>query len=1441
MATYVYVTSQCRKDTKQQQYGSEVDGFGKKIESQHDSDGFFQRYPPPFLKKRFEKQIRLVAAEYLVGDHVVIGFLRLLVRGGKEYRRFMDSDYQELPGLDRMAGELTSQSLQAYVDSRKDPPPPPPPKPAPDEEVYLHSALNCSENIYQDHHCCETKLWVDAMISPQFADRRNIFVDAVLETIDHNEHGLAVAKCKSDSRFGILFRRIPEQKMVILFTPFKGDPPIAAVRAMYPDLLAKNAPDRQVVLKKTKRAYPQELILNEDAWIQVQKDQEGNMALSLEEIEVLESARKSEGGYPLFINGSAGSGKSTILQYLFTEYLFHHLESGKSSSGPVLFACNDQLLARTNSSVRSILQIRHGRKPGSTGQAESWIEHNARAVGDSLKNFHKWLASLVPLGRFQPGSLIDYGRFKLWWKSRFHHEPSAGKLYNADISWHVIRTYIKGFDPENYLDHDDYLEIATKRKSVTPETYQIVFDKVWKRYQEDQKQHSFWDHQDLTRYVLKHNLIKAEHPVVFCDEAQDFTRIELEALHRHCLFYKRSLHTYQMPQIPVAFAGDPFQTLNPTGFRWEATKAFFTDKFTKNFPGQKQRDINYQELTYNYRSTHHIVRFNNSIQLIRSLVFGFPEIKPQHPWVDQEDVPSVSYFDRSDVGVLKSLKAQSEIRIVVPCEEGFEGEWAKENGLAEFVEFDDAGVPKNVVSPMGVKGLEFPRVVLFGFAGTCPPTLRKAILDPSVELAGDQAIEPQYFLNRLYVGASRPRKRLFIIDSDADIQAFWIPIFSDPENYILRSKSPAAWDRMTGQIIKGSPASWEGDREDPIETAEKLATEGRLRKDRILLRQASQSYAAAGKRAEATMCRAEALELESNFVDAAKFWQELGEFDKSLIAAWNARQDGYKFIMLLGQERPELKNRIHWKFVDFFEKNGGFNDGVVLVKELVDALQGQELLADIVTSSVWPGVIRDCLTRILQKDAKEFGMWALTYRNAANLSAHGVPLANEMLGELAFRGNLMPDAHRHWELVPAEQRGKFERRYLEAKAAVLPFPQSFDAIGELLRRFSEMRFANDLIALVQREGKDRLSDAQLAILARAHLVMGDSNPAFDDITRISDRAVLADLIEAASKAKAAEKREQAIRRIVEVLAAQEEWQEIWELLSTGRCKSIQVQELQRLAKRDVQTYAIPIIDCIALGYGIEKARNELKTDLAGWLREHFPSTFAWRHELHPMLLGRLFERAGMFRETLPYYEALADSKTMSVELRKLAWQRWARVKLQQSLRERENKATGRAEKAYKEAHEMAERLGLGSPEAIPEELTFPLPEVDAEPTEGVIEKPSEPSVPVAAPMSGGAPLAGSGRDYSRSLNVGKIQVRVSSDGHRVNLEHADTLEHASVQILQSIVTMEGKAIPIDEMNRAKIAPWGLVLDFDEIKDGKLNLKLDDGLEVSVPVTNSASK
>lgn len=54
----------------------------------------------------------------------------------------------------------------------------------------------------------------------------------------------------------------------------------------------------------------------------MEKESKSNLVLTEEQVQVVAS---NEPNYPLFISGRAGSGKSTVLQYLFAEVLLRYL------------------------------------------------------------------------------------------------------------------------------------------------------------------------------------------------------------------------------------------------------------------------------------------------------------------------------------------------------------------------------------------------------------------------------------------------------------------------------------------------------------------------------------------------------------------------------------------------------------------------------------------------------------------------------------------------------------------------------------------------------------------------------------------------------------------------------------------------------------------------------------------------------------------------------------------------------------------------------------------------------------------------------------------------------------------------------------------------------------------------------------------------------------
>jgi ATP-dependent exoDNAse (exonuclease V) beta subunit len=76
-------------------------------------------------------------------------------------------------------------------------------------------------------------------------------------------------------------------------------------------------------------------------------------------------------------------------------------------------------------------------------------------------------------------------------------------------------------------------------------------------------------------------------------------------------------------------------------------------------------------------------------------------------------------------------------------------------------------LPKNVLTAVGAKGLEFQRVILYKFGEGCPAKLWRGELKPG------ERIEAEYFFNKLYVAATRATHHLFMLETQAGDEGLW--------------------------------------------------------------------------------------------------------------------------------------------------------------------------------------------------------------------------------------------------------------------------------------------------------------------------------------------------------------------------------------------------------------------------------------------------------------------------------------------------------------------------------------------------------------------------------------------------------------------------------------------------------------------------------------------
>lgn len=934
MAIYVYATEACREEARKHSVEPQLDRIIRKVESDQ-SYSQFQPFPSPFLvKKKFGMFIgRLIAQVEEVDGHVVLILLAFMLRGSKEYkdRGGFHNDPQKYADQ-HFRSRYKSEDLARFV-SQKEQEPPVATKPGLEEQesLILHNALSASQGT-TEHSFCDGRAWMAAISQKTISNRKQSIhkhIEGLMGCWDAASGDAApggqVSVLPDSNGLHIWTRLFPELGIRLLVAVGTAAEIKDKVDAKTKEIVDTANPTKEQVLRISVRLYPELVVLSYDLWAQLQDDEDSNLALSPEEEDVRRSVRISEdsarkwsdcpAGFPLFINGRAGSGKTTILHYLFAEFAAYHSDKGErrdSGLAPIYFTANPRLMQKAVENVTKISLCNFRVNDKADGLTEQQKLEIAARVKDYFACFHDFLISCLPqaeLVRFPANRRITYARFRELWRERFARDKSAASKYGSAISWHVIRTYVLGtetdFDdydvvgerPEaeaNILEPDEYLHLERRSRTVSDETYQHVFDNVWPWYAKLKADENYWDDQQLVRHILRLDASKRlteeggeklrgwalpTFSAVFCDESQDFTPVELSFLLRLSIYSHRKIQPHEVKLVPFVFAGDQFQTLNPTGFRWEAIKASYVERIAMGLDSslleeQRKVSLNYQELRYNYRSSIEIVGFCNLIQALRARVFDLStEIRPQQSWANENTSPVVvTSADRDDLW--ESVR-KYQVKVIVPCGEDEEEDYIRKDPvLSKQVRFDKqtGGTDITVLSAASAKGLEFSHVMVYGFAGT--EEAGKVIAQLSQpDLEGDQALPLQYFVNKLYVAVSRPTERLVVAEQKDTIERFWT-FQSEGENLRAIKAGIRRWDDLWQSNVRlpftdNAFLFSDGAAVDPSQEAEQLKSQGMANRSPFVLRQAAKLYQLADKGQEVSKCVALALEYEGKYKEAA--------------------------------------------------------------------------------------------------------------------------------------------------------------------------------------------------------------------------------------------------------------------------------------------------------------------------------------------------------------------------------------------------------------------------------------------------------------------------------------------------------------------------------------------------------------------------------------------
>lgn len=1230
---YVFVTSRCKEDAKSHGLEGQLEKLKEKVEKMQMLLAFGD-FPENYCNKRLGNY-RLIAEKRKIDEDMVVVFHRNVPRGGGEYSSFYKNT-EEYAKKNSSNGPTDEELEEWLKELKKEKPVAPKPSMNEKEVAFLYETLH--DDALSFYYVYESREWNKCLKSDNKIKNRLINIPGVVtELIDGADQHENRGFIELDQDYQIVYQLFPDQKAIYLSNI------VSSINLDEKKVLDALPSTYEAMIRSSFKGYPDLILGDEDAWVNIQRDDDANLALSSEELNLLQSIYQ-EPAFPLFINGRAGSGKSTILQYLFTDYLILYAKLGlkeEKINPPLYLTYSSTLADKASKRIDSLLKNNASNVLENEGRKEVKID-----TQQCVQSFKTFLLSLLPehvRKDFKESLFIGYSQFKIHWERKFGKVVEAGKCYSPDISWHIIRTIIKGGDADEYIDSDGYEELSKQDKTVQQSTFEQVYDKVWKNWYRElatKEGERYWDMQDLVREVLDMDKIPEVYPGIFCDEAQDFTKIELDLILQLNLYTYKRISSLDLKRVPFIFAGDPYQTLNPTGFRWESVKATYVNKFIHSLAPELTfgaPELNYQELSFNYRSTSGIVKVSNSLQLLRSALRKDKGIIYQESWSLEGKGATPVYFTTDEPNVKERVKMSDSI-IIIPCNEGEEYEFVKGNEfLSEIIEIDEDQIPQNVFSPIRAKGLEFPDVILYGFGEVQSDIIQ---LDKGIDFVekirsteSEGQIQIEYAINQLYVGISRARKKLIIIDSPSSIENYWRFATQEPfiEELHKLCDMKEDWDAHVGYMMKGDDVSWSEEQSDPRERAEQFEQVGLEKGDTYYLQQASAAYKNLGDLIKSAWCKAQAYLLESRYVDAGKQFTAAKEPQKALEAYWSG--DYYEGIVALVEQNTALAGKPNVR-IALFIKGDNLDNCVSLF-----------------------GSIRDYFTNVPQH---YFHNWRKAIKAAIDkVTNQFQELESEQ--QLQMYELLVALNSTHPQLsVEQQQLGRLAVMIKQYSLALDHFA-SYQLKGDtMLSKAGQKAYQLALteVAKVKFDQKEELSEVEYSAVRT--LFIGDKEydrliHLYSDYQRIEE---LYGLLEQKDVYGDRVLARLALNKYVELLVERDEWGGVTEVFDDyfwarrHRLKKAFAAEKSALLQTVVRGIASSVLI-------VDKAEVDSRRRMYDLI-----STLILRNndtkDFHPELLGAAIEKTGLFLNSVWYYKDIINSTVFNDELKNRARLRLAK-------------------------------------------------------------------------------------------------------------------------------------------------------------------------------------
>ncbi|MEA3452218.1 MAG: AAA family ATPase [Bacteroidota bacterium] len=613
------------------------------------------------------------------------------------------------------------------------------------------------------------------------------------------------------------------------------------------------------ISRKAFRSYPKWTINKDELWFAIQKSTEmSNLSLTREQINFFKTFK-----FPYYINGQAGSGKSTMLYYLFANSYYYKC-SGEIQGDIIFLTENETLLKLTKNSVFDLLTNNPEFSGLTIAQKNQSKNH--------FNSFKRFLLDMLPesdKNSFRENKYLDFSKFKQLYENSYLPKHTIDK-YSAEESWFTIITYIYGYDANNTITSANYLKNVDDKSQIIPlDKFKGIEDKVLPFYEKLINKEAYWDKLKIIKYISNNIPIKKKYSVLICDEAQDFCRVELRFILRLSKYLEYDLS--KIDQVPIVFAGDPNQTVNPTGFRQGEMTSMLYEELQEIARFEYNKEENIYNPSFNYRSTQPVVSIANFVQYHRMKNLGIKQVKPQEAKrpssnTDKDFNTFLNYKTiDNDPDLKQDLVEKLKYKIfVIPVNAQEKEEYINKHNLLSLID------KVEVKTSVEAKGAEYEQVVLFGFGEYFINNFKNLSENKS---NSDELFKRGFFFNKLYVGLTRAQTELIIIDNESSEELFWKKIvdnahISADRWQILNNfkiKTIEYGTESIKNIIKSTP-------EDALKNAKKDKEQGLYDKNPARLKVAANQFFKIGNKEDGYECLALSEQIKENWKSASDFY-----------------------------------------------------------------------------------------------------------------------------------------------------------------------------------------------------------------------------------------------------------------------------------------------------------------------------------------------------------------------------------------------------------------------------------------------------------------------------------------------------------------------------------------------------------------------------------------